>query len=296
MAGSSGFLGTNLRARLVADGHEIVQLVRREPTAPDQRRWRPERGELDPQVLAGVDAVINLAGAGVADKRWTAEYKKVLRSSRVEPTRTLVGAIAALPEPDRPRALLNASGAHYYGPTGDRVVDEEAPPGTGFMPELCVEWEATAREAEEYGVRVVRLRTGLVLDRSAGLLKTLTLVFNLMAGGKIGDGRQWMPWITLRDWVSAAVFLLEHPEISGPVNMVGPNPSRNAEFSKALGRVMRRPALLPTPRFGVRLVLGEFGHEAIDSLRVVPAVLGRSGFTFQDTDLEDALRVALHRS
>src|SRR5690606_13207613 len=161
---------------------------------------------------------------------------------------------------------------------------------------LCVEWEATAREAEEYGVRVVRLRTGLVLDRSAGLLKTLTLVFNLMAGGKIGDGRQWMPWITLRDWVSAAVFLLEHPEISGPVNMVGPNPSRNAEFSKALGRVMRRPALLPTPRFGVRLVLGEFGHEAIDSLRVVPAVLGRSGFTFQDTDLEDALRVALHRS
>lgn len=296
MAGSSGFLGTHLRGRLVASGHEIVRLVRREPSGPDERQWRPERGELDPKVLAGAGAVINLAGAGVADKRWTAEYKKVLRSSRVDPTRTLVSAIAALPEADRPRTLLNASGVHFYGPTGDTVVDEEAPPGTGFMPELCVEWESAAREAEESGVRVVRLRTGLVLDRSAGLLKTLTLVFNLMIGGKIGDGRQWMPWITLRDWVSAAMFLLDHDEIAGPVNIVGPNPTRNAEFSKALGRVMRRPALFPAPRFGVRLVMGEFGNEAIDSLRVVPAVLGRSGFTFQDTDLEDALRVALHRS
>src|SRR5690606_5760602 len=209
-----------------------------EPSGPDERQWRPERGELDPKVLAGAGAVINLAGAGVADKRWTAEYKKVLRSSRVDPTRTLVSAIAALPEADRPRTLLNASGVHFYGPTGDTVVDEEAPPGTGFMPELCVEWESPAREAEESGVRVVRLRTGLVLDRSAGLLKTLTLVFNLMIGGKIGDGRQWMPWITLRDWVSAAVFLLEHPEISGPVNMVGPNPSRNAEVK--IGRASWR--------------------------------------------------------
>jgi hypothetical protein len=295
MAGASGFLGRHLRRRLVADGHDVIRLVRRDPSTLEERRWRPELGELHPATLAGADAVINLAGAGVADRRWTESYKEELRSSRVVPTRTLVTAMSALPDGERPKTLLNASGVHFYGPTGDTAVDEEAPPGTGFMPELCVAWESAARQAEEVGVRVVRLRTGLVLDRSSGLLKTRSLVMNLYVGGKIGNGRQWMPWITLRDWVSAAAFLLERDDISGPVNVTGPNPSRNLDFTKALGRAMNRPAILPTPRFGVRLVMGEFGNEAIDSLRVLPAVLGRSGFTYRDSDLDEALRVALHK-
>lgn len=295
MTGSSGFLGSHLHPRLVADGHDVIRLVRRDPATLEERRWRPELGELHPATLAGADAVINLAGAGVTDRRWTAAYKRQLRSSRVAAARTLVTAISSLPEADRPGSLLSASGASFYGPTGETAVDEESPPGTGFLPELAVAWESAAKQAEEAGVRVVRLRTGLVLDRSHGLLKTLTRVYNLMVGGKIGNGRQWMSWITLRDWVSAVAFLLEHDDLAGPVNLVGPNPSRNVDFSKALGRVMRRPALFPIPSFGPLLVKGEIGQEAIESIRVLPAVLGRSGFPFRDTDVEEALRVALHK-
>lgn len=295
MAGSSGFLGTNLRRRLDAEGHEIIRLVRRDPSNFEERRWRPELGELHPANLAGADAVINLAGAPVA-RRWTAAYRKEVRSSRIRATQTIASALAALPVDERPRTLLNASGVHFYGDTGDSPVDEEAPPGTGFLPELCVAWEAAARVAEESGIRVVRFRTGLVLDRQATMMKIFTLVFNVGLGGKIAGGRGWMPWISLRDWVSAVSFLLARDDLHGPVNLVGPNPVRNAEFAKTLGRVMHRPTLFPTPKFGVRLVAGEFGVTATNSIRALPAVLGRSGFTFRDSELDQALRLAVHQA
>jgi uncharacterized protein (TIGR01777 family) len=295
MAGASGFLGTNLRRRLTEDGHEVIRLVRRDPSTLEERRWRPELGELHPGTLAGIDAVINLAGAPVA-RRWTAAYKEDVRSSRVRATQTIASAIASLPADERPRTLLNGSGVHYYGDTGDTAVDEESPAGTGFMPELCVAWEGATRVAEEAGVRVVRFRTGLVLGREATIMRVLTLVFNVGLGGPIHGGRYWMPWISIRDWTSAVAFLLDREDVSGPVNLCGPNPSRNADFSRALGRVMHRPTLFPTPRFGVRLVMGEFGQSITDSIRAMPAVLNRSGFTFRDTDLDQALRLALHKT
>jgi uncharacterized protein (TIGR01777 family) len=292
MAGSSGFLGTHLRRRLVAQGHEIVQLVRREP-GPGQKRWWPDHGELDPEILSGADAVVNLAGAGVTDRRWTESYKRVLASSRVDPTATLADTIAGLPEHRRPRTMLNASGVHFYGDTGDETVDEGSPPGKGFLPQVCQAWEAAAAPAENAGARVIRLRTGLVLDRSAGFLKPVHLAFRLFAGGRLGNGRQWMPWIALDDWLSAATLLLARADIAGPVNVVGPEPVRNADFSRALGTAMHRPALVPTPTFALRIVLGEFANEALQSLRVLPAVLRRAGFEFRYADLDSALRAAL---
>jgi uncharacterized protein len=295
MAGASGFLGTHLRRRLERDGHEIIQLVRREPSEPRQRRWQPDQGELDPAVLASADAVVNLAGAGVEDKRWTESYKRILTSSRIDPTATLADAMADLPVDRRPRVLLNASGVHFYGDTGDRPVEEDAAPGAGFFADLCQAWEAATVSAETAGVRVVKLRTGLVLDRSSGLLKVFSLIFRLFIGGKIGDGRQWMPWITLDDWLSAAVFLLERDDIAGPVNVVGPHPARNADFTKALAKAVRRPAIFPTPKLAVRVVVGEFGREAVMSLRVLPGVLGRAGYDFKQADLDSALRAALHQ-
>jgi uncharacterized protein (TIGR01777 family) len=191
--------------------------------------------------------------------------------------------------------MLNASGAHFYGDTGDAVVDEDSPPGEGYFPQLCRAWESAAAPAESAGVRVVRLRTGFVLDRTAGLLKPLHLVFRLFVGGKLGDGRQWMPWIALEDWLSAAIFLLARDDITGPVNVVGPAPARNADFTRALAAAVHRPAIIPTPRFAVRMAIGEFANEALQSLRVLPTVLGRTGFEFRHPDLDSALRAALDR-
>ncbi len=208
MAGASGFLGPRLRQRLAQDGHEITQLVRREPTEPDQRQWRPERHEIDQALLAGADAVVNLAGAGVEDRRWSDSYKKVMRASRLDTTGTLAAALAAMSPEDRPTTLINASGMHYYGDTGDTQVDETSPPGHGFFPDLCLEWEAATQPAADAGVRVVLLRTGFPLEASGGLLKPLLLPFRLFVGGKLGHGRQWMPWISLHDWLSAVTFLL----------------------------------------------------------------------------------------
>jgi len=293
MAGSSGFLGTHLRRRLTKDGHEIVQLVRRQPTEPDQRRWWPDRGELDPAALEGADAVINLAGAGVEDKRWTESYKDILRSSRVGATATIATALAALPAGERPAVLLNGSAIGFYGDTGDTAVDEQSPSGAGFFPELCRAWEAATTPAEDAGLRVVRLRTGFPLDKSGGLLKPLLLPFRFGVGGKLANGRQWMPWISLADWLSAAAFLLGREDVAGPVNMVGPDPARNADFTKALGKALHRPAIAPVPTLALRILLGEFANEAVASQRVLPGVLNRAGFAYQHRDLDSALRAAL---
>jgi hypothetical protein len=296
LAGASGFLGTALRAALTGEGHQVVQLVRRDPAGPDQVRWRPDRQELDRTVLARAGAVVNLAGANLGGKRWTESYKKELRDSRTDSTTTIATALAALPAGERPPVLLNASAEGYYGDTGDAIVDEGSPPGKGFLADLCREWEAATRPAEDAGVRVVKLRTGLVLDDRGGLLGRMMLPFKLGVGGKLSTGRQWMPWVSLADWLAAVLFLMERPDLTGPVNVCSPHPVTNEEFTRVLARLVHRPALMPIPRFALRVVLGEFADNgALVSKRMLPSVLLRAGFVFAYPDLEPALRAALHR-
>ena len=295
MAGASGFLGTRLRRRLLEDGHEVVQLVRREPSGPDQRRWWPDRSELDPAVLSGVDAVVNLNGASVEDRRWTEAYKRVLRASRIDPTATLAKTTAALPASERPGAMLNASGIHFYGDRGDDEISEQSPPGRGFFAETCQAWEAAAAPAEDAGVRVVKLRTGLTIDRDSAFMKPFLLQFRLFAGGRLGTGRQWMPWVSMRDWLNAATMLLAS-DVAGPVNMVGPASVRNIEFTRVLARLLHRPALFPVPMFALKVAIGEFAEEALASLRARPDVLTAAGFPFADADVEAALAWALGRT
>jgi uncharacterized protein (TIGR01777 family) len=293
MAGSSGFLGTRLSDRLRAEGHRVVRLVRRSPRGADEIRWDPGAGQLDPAALAGMDAVVNLAGANIGDKRWTAEYKRVLMTSRTETTELIARTIAELPAVDRPATLVNASAIGWYGDTGDRVVDENAPAGDGFMPDMCRVWEAATRPAEDAGVRVIRLRSGLPLQAGEGFLKPQLLPFRLGLGGKIGSGRQWIAWISLEDWLRAVLFVLERDDIAGPVNVVSPSPVTNADFTRALGRAVHRPAVMPLPTLALRLWLGELSGEALRSSRVVPGVLDRADFRFQHPDLDAALGAAL---
>lgn len=293
MAGVSGFLGTRLAGRLAADGHQVTRLVRRPARTPDERQWKPSAAQLDPAVVADADAVVNLAGAGVGDKRWDEGYKRLIRSSRVDSTTTLAITIAGLPAADRPAVLLNSSAVGWYGNTGDRVVEEDAPAGEGFLADVCRVWEAATRPAEDAGVRVVRLRTGLPLHRDGGLLKPQLLPFRLGVGGRLGSGRQWLPWISMADWLGVARFVLERDDVAGPVNAVGPAPVTNAEFARELARQLHRPALLPIPALALRIALGGFAQEALTSTRVLPGVLGRAGFTYRHPDLPGALRAAL---
>jgi uncharacterized protein len=292
IGGASGYLGRPLVQRLRESGHEVVRLVRREPAAPDEVAWRPNQEALDPAVVDGADAAINLAGVGVGDHRWNEEYKRLIRASRINSTETLARAVAAAQRP--PRVLLNASAVGYYGDTGDGEVDEAAKPGSGYFPEVCQAWEAATAPAEEAGIRVAHLRTGLVLGPGGGLLGPMLPMFRLGLGGRLGNGRQWMPWISLADTLAATEFLLT-ADVTGAVNLTGPAPVRNRDFARTLGRVLRRPAVLPVPALALRLVIGEFGRETVASLRVLPAVLAGSGYRFEHPDLEAALRWALHR-
>jgi uncharacterized protein (TIGR01777 family) len=288
IGGASGFLGRPLVERLRAAGHDVVRLVRREPSAPDELPWRPSQEALDPSVVDGADAAINLAGVGVGDHRWTEDYRRLIRSSRLNSTQTLARCIAAAAKP--PRVLLNASAVGYYGDTGDREVDEAAPAGSGYFPELCQAWEAATAPAEEAGIRVVHLRSGPVLGPGGGLLGPMLPLFKLGLGGPLGNGRQWMPWISRADELGAIEFLLSADRVTGAVNLTGPAPVPNKEFARTLGRVLHRPALLPVPALALRVVIGEFGPESIISQRVLPAVLAGAGYRFQHSDLESALR------
>jgi hypothetical protein len=293
MAGASGFLGTRLADRLRGAGHDITRLVRRPPAEPDEKPWQPSVGELDPALVADADAVINLAGAGVGDRRWTRSYQSVIRSSRVDSAGTLARAIRQLPAQDRPQVLLQGTAVGWYGETGDRRVTEDSPAGIGFLADLCRVWEAAARPAEDAGIRVALLRTGFPLDEHGGLLKPQMLLYKLGLAGRFGSGRQWLPWIALSDWLDAAEFVLERGDIAGPVNLVGPDPVTNATFTEVFGRVLHRPTVTFVPGFALRIALGEYGGEAVRSQRVMPGVLSRAGFTWSHPSVESALRAAL---
>jgi uncharacterized protein (TIGR01777 family) len=293
MAGASGYLGTRLAERLRAAGHDVTRLVRRPAQQPDEVTWQPSQGQLDPAPVAAADVVINLTGASIGDHRWTDRYKGELRSSRVDPAGTLARTISTLPAADRPRTLLQASGAGWYGDTGDRAVTEEDPAGNTFLADLSRVWEAAARPAEDAGTRVVLMRTAPVIGAGGGLIKPLLVPFKLGAGAKLGGGRQWMAWVALADWLGAAEFLIEREDIAGPVNVVSQNQCTNAEFTRAFGRAVRRPTFFAVPGLALDLALGELAGELQRSQRVVPAVLQRAGFVWTHPDVQSALRAAV---
>nr|WP_168508256.1 TIGR01777 family oxidoreductase [Streptomyces sp. S1D4-11]QIY95427.1 TIGR01777 family protein [Streptomyces sp. S1D4-11] len=292
IAGASGLIGSALTRSLTADGHEVVRLVRRAPRGKDEVRWDPDGQRMDAAGLAGCAAVVNLAGAGVASRRWTEAYKRKILDSRVRGTATLAAAVASLDE--RPRVFVNGSAIGFYGETGDRVVDESAPPGEGFLPSVCVAWEGAAAPAREAGVRTVFARTGLVVAREGGAWGKLFPLFKAGLGGRMGDGRQYWSYISLHDEVAAIRHLIDTSSLSGPVNLTAPTPLTNREITEAMGRVLHRPTVFPTPAPLLRLALGDMSGDILGSQRVHPTRLLSSGFAFAFPSIEGALRAALH--
>ncbi len=286
VTGSSGLIGTALCRHLQDRGDEVVRLVRREPAAADEVRWDPASGTLDPAELAGITAAVNLAGAGVGDHRWTAAYKRTIKASRVTSTATLARTLGEL---DAPVRLVSASGMSYYGDRGDDVVDENEPAGESFLGDVTQVWEAATAPAAAAGHPVAFLRTSLVLAPRAGSMQQVMRLARFGLAGPLGSGKQWWSWMTLEDQVRAIAHLIDHPEVTGPVNVASPEPTRQVEFVQALGRALHRPALLPAPSIALRTVLGEFSMEILTSLRLRPAVLERSGFTWLHPTLNDAV-------
>ena len=311
ITGATGLVGTALIKSLVGDGHSVCRLVRRESVAPKGARkkdttapstdpritdvpWDPEASDglslADSQgTIAGADAVVNLAGASVADGKWTQQRKMVLRSSRVKTTMALVNALAKLKA--RPRVLVSASAVGFYGDRGDETLTEESTPGQGFLPKVSMDWEAEARKAEALGMRVVLTRFGIILAKQGGALPQMMKPFKFFVGGKLGSGRQWMSWITLEDVIGVIRWALENDGVSGVVNVVSPKPVRNEEFTRELGRVMHRPGVFTAPAFALRMAMGqEMADEMLlVSERVLPGRLKALGFTFQHEGLGDAL-------
>jgi hypothetical protein len=291
ITGASGLIGSALVPHLRSQGNEVVRLVRRPTTAPDEVTWDPAAGTCDLAGLQGTEAVVHLAGAGVGDHRWTDEYKRQILDSRVDGTRTIVDAITHLDV--APKVLISGSAIGWYGETGDRRVDETDPAGTGFLADVVRAWEATADPAEQAGIRVVHARTGLVVAKEGGAWARMFPLFKLGLGGKLGSGRQYWSWISLRDEVRAIEYLIANESVTGPVNLTAPNPATNAEVTAAMGQVLGRLTLLPAPAFALKAVLGEFSTEVLGSARVLPAVLERAGFTWDDTTIASAIRTAL---
>jgi len=293
VTGASGLLGKPLVTALRASGERVVTLVRREPRDGDEAFWQPAEGVLDPAVLEGATAVVHLAGAPIADRRWTDAYKRELVRSRVESTRLLTGALRGLSHP--PGVLVSASGVDFYGDTGDRVIDESAGKGEGFLPGLCARWESEARAAEETGVRTAQLRTGLVLSARGGALGRMLPLFRIGLGAPLGTGRQYWSWISERDWVDATLRVLGDPRLTGPVNLTSPAPVTNAEFTRTLGKTLRKGTVpMPVPAFALTLGLGEFARAGLLSgHRVLPGKLTGAGFGFTHTSLGEALRAVL---
>ncbi len=290
IAGSSGLIGSALVSALRAADNRVIRIVRRAPANGDELHWNPDSGEFDPAGLEGVDAVVNLCGVGVGDKRWSGSFKQTLRDSRIAPTEVISAAVVDAGVP----VLINASAVGFYGDTRGRVVDETAPAGTGFLAQLCVDWEAAALSAEDAGVRVVLARTGLVLSPGGGgVLGKLRPLFSFGLGGRLGGGRQYMPWISLEDEVRALLFAINSEELAGPVNFTGPAPVTNSEFTAALGRALNRPTPWLVPGFALRTLLGEFADEGLlGGQRAIPAALERAGFVFHHNTIGEALAYA----
>ncbi|HTW20678.1 MAG TPA: TIGR01777 family oxidoreductase [Mycobacteriales bacterium] len=292
ITGSSGLLGSALVSVLRSDGHEVLRIVRQDPTGPDQRRWDPQAHRIDAGALDGIDAVVHLAGVGVASKRWSAAHKEAVLSSRVDGTTTIAAAVAASGVP----VLVSASAVGWYGDRGDEVLDESDPRGAGFLADVVEQWEASTAAASAAGARVVCMciRTGHVLSTDGGALGTVLPLFKAGLGGRLGSGRQWVPWIAMSDYLNAVRFLLTAGELSGPVNVVGPDPVRNRDYTLAIGRALRRPTILTVPGFALRIALDGFADEgALVSQRVLPRRLLDAGFEFGYADVDAALRAIL---
>ena len=292
ITGASGLIGTALSHHLAARGHRVVRFTRQSSTGSDSIAWNPKSGSIESDKLRGVDAVVHLAGAGIGDKRWTTDYKREILESRTKSTALLATTMADLA--DGPRVLLSGSAIGIYGESETTTFTEESPAGSGFLADVCVQWESATAPAEGAGIRVAHLRTGIVLSRKGGALKKLLPLFKLGAGGRMGSGRQWQSWISIDDEIAAIEHLLTS-NVTGAVNLTAPQPTTQAEFTKTLARVLKRPSFLPVPTFGPKLLLGS---ELADALlftgqKVLPTVLERDGFRFMHRDLESALRALL---
>lgn len=287
VAGSHGLIGSELLERLREDGHHVRRLVRRPPQTADEREWDPDAGILDPAALDGADAVVNLAGAGIGDHRWTTAYKRTLLTSRTRTTGLIARTLAAMEAPAP--VWVQGSAIGYYGDRGSQVLTETSAPGDGFLARLVREWEAATAPAEDAGVRVVHARTGIVLSPDGGALGRLLPLLRLGVGGRLGPGTQFWSWITLRDQVAALRHLLTAP-VHGAVNVCAPNPATNAEVTRALARALHRPALVAVPSFALHVVLGELASDILGSQRALPIVLEASGFRYADPGIERAAR------
>jgi uncharacterized protein (TIGR01777 family) len=292
VTGSHGLIGSALIPRLRADGHRVARLVRGAPEGGDDVRWDPRAGTIDAAGLEGIDAVVHLAGAGIGDKKWTDDRKQLILESRTQGTSLLARTLAGLDR--KPSVLLSGSAIGIYGDRGDEPLTEASAPGTGFTAEVCTAWEAATAPAEEAGIRVAHLRTGIVLSAHGGALGRMLTPFKLGIGGRMGSGKQYMSWISIDDEVGAIRHLLTS-DVAGPVNLTAPNPATNAEFTAALGGALHRPTKLPTPMFPLKAL---YGGELVQSLlldgqRVLPAALVASGYGFALPDLDRALRAVL---
>jgi uncharacterized protein len=290
LTGSSGFLGTALERHLDGAGHDVVRLVRREPSGADERGWDPAHGELDPTHLADVGAVVNLGGVPIDHWPLTKDYRRQILQSRLETTGTLARTIAGS---DHKPALVNASGINYYGSDrGDERIDEDSGPGTGFLAGICGPWEAATEPAATAGARVAVLRTGLVMHRAGGVLRIAKIPFRAGVGGRLGNGRQFFPSISLADYVAAVTRIATSAELSGPFNLVAPVPATNEEFTKALGRRLRRPTVIPVPALAVRAAAGAIAGELLGSLNASPARLLAAGFEFRHPTIDEQIDAA----
>jgi uncharacterized protein (TIGR01777 family) len=300
ISGSTGFLGTALVEKLSGEGHEVARLVRR-GTALKQAAgqahtisWDPVVGEFDAASAEGADTLVHLAGASIAGGRWNASRKELLRTSRIDATRHLMGALAKLQRP--PHAIVAASAIGYYGDRGDETLTEGSTPGSDFLAGACREWEAEAARGAEFGARVVRLRFGIILAKHGGALPQMAMPIKLGVGGRLGSGRQWMSWVTLEDTVRIVEFALANSGLAGPVNVVAPNPAQNGEFTKVLAKTLHRPASFPAPAFALRLALGEMADALLlVSQKVVPSKLVEAGYSFQQPNLASALKDVYRR-
>jgi uncharacterized protein (TIGR01777 family) len=295
ITGSHGFIGSALLPALTREGHRVVRIVRGRAARDDEVSWDPEAGTIDSDGLEGIGGVVHLAGAGIGDKRWTPARKRLILESRTKGTSLLARTLAGLTRP--PSALVSASAIGYYGDRGDEQLDEQSTPGNDFVARVCVQWEAATAPAADAGVRVARVRSGIVLSREGGVLPRLLLPFRLGLGGRIASGRQYMSWISVDDEVGAIVHALAHEDVAGPVNLTGPEPVRNADFTKTFGRVLGRPTVIPTPLLPLRARYGSelVQHLLVEGQRVLPKRLEATGYGFEHRTLEEAVRAALDR-